>query len=371
MLIAIDASRANKKHKTGTEWYSFYITQELKKIIPEQHRVILYSQDQLSEKLAQLPANWSMKILRWPFKYLWTQGRLVWEMISKKPDVLFVPAHTIPIIGAKKTVTAIHDIGFEEFSELYNPLALWYHRFSALLAKYSASLIIAPSEFTRNKIIEKYHFDPQKIKVVKLGYNAEIFNKNYDLLETKKTLVKCNVRQPYIITVSRLEKKKNIVGLIEAFNILQKQWPELNLVLVGRPGYGYDEIKAKINQLNLNNKIIQTGWLSARRIAMLYNEALAFVFPTLYEGFGLPILEAQACGCPVLVSNICSCPEVGGNAVLYFDPHNYQEMASKISQVIESLDLRQDLINKGFENIKNYSWVKTAQETWDYMRNLL
>lgn len=365
MLIAIDASRANKKHKTGTEWYSFYLIQELKKIIPADVRVILYSREPLSEKLAVLPPNWSAKILRSPFKYLWTQFNLSWEMLWHKSDILFVSAHALPLIGAKKNVAVIHDIGFEEFPELYKPLALWYHRFSAKLARDKAKVIISPSEFTKNKMVEIYKCDPNKIKVIPLGYQSDIFNTNYDLLSCKKTLVKYGIEGPFIMTVSRLEKKKNITTLIDAFKLLTQKWPELKLVLVGQPGYGYDEIKQK-----LNNKVIQTGWLSAKRIAMLYNQAQAFVFPTLYEGFGLPILEAQACGCPVVVSNICSCPEVGGNGALYFDPHNPQELAVKIASLIESPDLKQDLINKGFENFKKYSWNKTALETWEIMKDL-
>jgi len=366
MLISIDASRANRYYKTGTEWYSYHLIQNLKKVDQENH-YFLYTDKRLRGDLANLPDNFEEKLLKWPFKYLWTQGRLSLEMkfSKEKPDVLFVPAHTIPIIHPKKTITTIHDLGFERFPYLYSFWQRKYLKWSARYALKKATKIITVSNFTKNELIKIYQADPKKIEVVYLGYDKGKYCLIEDREEVNKRLKKYNIFRPYLLYVGRLEKKKNVLGLIRAFNLVKNK--DLKLVLVGKFGYGYEEIEEEISKLNLKRRIIQPGWVEEKDIPYLLNGAELFVFPSFYEGFGLPNLEAMACGCPVITSNVASLPEIAGGAALLVNPNNLWEIAQKIERIIGERGVRNELIEKGLERVKNFSWIKCAKETLEVL----
>ena len=181
--IGIDASRANRAEKTGVEWYAYYLIQELKKIIPPEYRVILYSAESLVGGLAELPPNWESKIVgglnilfwkRAKNVLLWTQLGLSWEMLRCPPDILFVPSHAIPFIHPKRTYTTIHDVGFRVFPEVYHILPLIYHRFTTRFAVWRATKIFTPSEFTKSELVKYYKADPKKIIVTPLGFDSDI-----------------------------------------------------------------------------------------------------------------------------------------------------------------------------------------------------
>jgi glycosyltransferase involved in cell wall biosynthesis len=400
MIIGIDASRANKIQKTGTEWYSYYLIQELKKLDKKNH-YFLYSKEPLRGALGDLPANFESKVLSWPPKFLWTQFRLSLEMFRNSPDLLFVPAHTIPLLHPRKTVTTCHDIGFERFPELYSNLELHYHRFGMRLAVKKAVKIIVPSEFTKKEMVEVYGADPKKFVVIYHGYDQEVYKirENIPLapftkgefggVATAAPLSKGHVpsfvndrsrgireiTEPFILYIGRLEKKKNTAGLIETFNVILRHskhdiMKNLKLVLVGGPGYGFEEVKEKIKKYNLEDRVIMPGWLGGEELAVLLNAAELFVFPSFYEGFGLPILEAMACNCPVAASRLSSIPEVGGEAIEYFDPYNIQDMADKIAKVLLDKNRREELRKRGLERVKEFSWEKCARETLEVLEGI-
>ncbi|MEA3272077.1 MAG: glycosyltransferase, partial [Patescibacteria group bacterium] len=180
MLLGIDVSRANRPVKTGVEWYSYHLIQELKKIIPDNIGVVLYSDEMLGGGLENLPENWKSEIIKSPVKHpktkkpwLWTQLRLSWEMFKNRPDILFVPSHAIPIIHPKKTVATIHDIGFLRYPEAYNKYACLYHRFASWFATQFASKILTPSGFTKRELMEVYKIPHWKIIVTHLACSVE------------------------------------------------------------------------------------------------------------------------------------------------------------------------------------------------------
>lgn len=396
MTIGIDASRANKKIKTGVEWYSYYLIRELKKISLPEINFVLYTPGKLGPELANLPANWRTKVLKWPLKYLWTQIRLSWEMIFQPPDVLFVPSHALPLCCRAKTVITIHDLGFERFPNAYPFWQRIYTRFVYQWAGRFADQIIVPSEFTQKELIQLYKVKAGKVKVIYLGYDQSLFQpiddqKQIDPVRNSKkdpllrspeakppyglapaniednsqisngveaVLNQYQIKKPYLLSVGRLEKKKNIKNLLAAFTILQTLYPYLQLVLVGQPAYGYNEIK----KLKTNN-IVEVGHIAHQNLPPLYAGAECFVFPTLYEGFGLPILEAMACGCPVATSKNSSLPEVAGLAASYFDPQNVEEMAKTVLKILKDREVRETMIQKGLERVKLFSWEKCARET--------
>lgn len=376
MIIGIDASRANKIYKTGTEWYSYHLIQELKKITDPTDQVILYSPEALTGGLEVLPTNWKSKVLSWPPERLWTQIRLSWEMLFNPPDLLFVSAHVIPSICPKKVVTTCHDVGFLRLPNLYSRIELAYHRFALRRAFRSAQKIIAVSEFTKKELIELAGADSRRIAVVHNGYDKNRYRPVEDKRAVEKILKKYNLEKPYILYIGRLELKKNTPGLVQAFGILQHSSrfmahdPQLKLVLIGQPGFGFEKVTRAVIENNLHNEVIMPGWIDEADLPYLLAGAKIFVFPSFYEGFGIPILEAMACGTPVVASGIPALREVAGEAAYFVDPGEPEEIASGVARVLADNSLREEFKIRGLAQVKKFSWEKCARETWQILRNL-
>lgn len=394
MIIGIDASRANEKQKTGTEWYSYHLIQEIKKIAPSDMEFVLYSKEPLRDGLEKLPANFKSKVLNWPPKFLWTQIRLSWEMIWHKPDILFITAHTIPFIHPSKTITTLHDIGFEKFPELYSQKLIgykkslikkliWllvkiitlgkysnteldYHRFSAKFALKHALKIITVSQFSKDEIVNTYHADPEKISVIYPGLDSQQYKqaeKNDE--KTNYIINKYNIKKQFFLSVGRLEEKKNTAGIVKAFGILKNKIGQNNyqLVLAGKPGYNFHKTEENINKYNLDKDVVITGFVPDEDLPSFMKKAYIFIMPSFYEGFGLPIIEAMSCGVPVITSNFASMKEVAGDSALLVDPNNISSMAQAISRLVNDDKLRSSLIEKGLARAKNFNWTNCAKQT--------
>lgn len=371
MTIGIDASRANKTEKTGTEWYSYHLIQELKKITDPKDQFILYSREKLRGDLGELPSNWQSRVLNWSPKKLWTQARLSWEMWQRPPEMLFVPAHTLPLIRPEKVVTTCHDVAFLRLPQSYDWSALKYHEFAVKFAIRHAAKIIAVSEFTKNELIEFFKISPERITVVPNGYDSERYKIIEDRGGVEKTLTKYNILGAYILYTGRLELKKNIPGLIEAFKLLKKNYKEpLKLVLVGRPGFGFEKVTKAIVENNLSDEIIMPGYVAREDLPYLMSGARVFVFPSFYEGFGIPVLEAMACGTPVVASGIPALREVAGEAAYLVDPYFSENIAEGINRVLTDEHLRENLKIRGLDRAKQFSWEKCARETWKVLESL-
>lgn len=397
MIISIDASRANEAERTGTEWYSYHLIQEFKKLDSE-NQFRLYSPSPLKDGLENLPGNFQSRVLKSPTETLWTQTRLSAEMLLNAPDVLFVPAHTIPVIHPKNTVVTCHDVGFERFPELYavhsigssvglKGLAvkaasrlitgfkysnneLDYHRWSMKFVLKHARKIIVISEFTKKEIKEIYEIPGDNLRVVYNGFDQEKFVPIKDRAKINQALEKYGINRSFYFFVGRLEEKKNITGMLEAFALARAKEPKSEkavFVLAGRPGYGYKRIKEKIKKLNLENSVKEIGWIPDEDRVYLLNAANALMFVSNYEGFGIPILEAFGTGCPVITSNAASCPEVAGDAALLADPKNPEKMAAAIVRLENDERLKQDLRRKGLARAKIFNWQKCAKETLDVL----
>jgi len=398
MLIGIDASRANKINKTGTEWYAYHVIQELKNLIHKEDQVVLYTKDKLIGDLSDLPENFTNKILKWPPIFLWTQIRLSWEVIFHRPDVLFIPAHTIPIFSPKKTITTLHDVGFENFKELYSqkPIGpknklvrfifglffrvltlgkyknneLDYHRWSARLAIKKTAKIITISQFSIDEITKYFKVDKNKICNVHnaCDNNYKVIN---DTILIEKILQKYNIKDKYIFYVGRLEEKKNTPNLIKAFSILKKNTnSNLLLVLAGSPGFGYEKIRNIIKDNQLENSVKELGWIPNEDLPCLMNGAEIFVFPSAYEGFGIPIIEAMACGTPVITSNFGAMKEVAAEAALLVDSHDPYAISNGIKKLLDDKDLSAQLVKRGLARVKDFSWQDTTRQIRDLIYNL-
>jgi glycosyltransferase involved in cell wall biosynthesis len=206
--------------------------------------------------------------------------------------------------------------------------------------------------------------------VVYNGYD-ERFNERLSEEKINAVKNKFNLTEPFFFFVGRLEYKKNIVRLVEAFIKFKNQQPESKqqLVLSGPAGFGFDEAAALIKKSNYADAVKMLGWLEFEELQALYQSATAFVFPSLYEGFGIPVLEAFASRCPVICSSTTSLPEVAGKAALFIDPLKVEDLVSAFEQISREEQLRHDLISKGGEQVKKFSWQKCARATLAILEN--
>jgi glycosyltransferase involved in cell wall biosynthesis len=355
MIIGIDASRAFRKNRTGIEEYSYQIIKNLayRQTGPvnklKEHQVILYICK--NQKIDfELPGKWKVKAVKWP--YFWTQAGLSLEMLFHPVDVLFIPAHTVPIIHARNTIVVIHGLEYEFCPEAYSFWGRIYMRFVIKNSCRWAKKIIAVSENTKKDLVKLYKVSSDKIKVVHNGASINNQDTGYKIQDTK-----------YLLFIGRLEKRKNILGIVEAFEILKEKYniPH-KLILAGSPGYGFAEVKHKIQNSRYKNDIILKGFVSDGEKFELLRNAEVFLFPSFYEGFGLPIVEAQSAGAPVVTSNISSMPEVADSSAVLVDPNNPREIAEAAYKLISDENFRSDIANRGLKNVKRFSWDKCAEE---------
>ncbi len=371
MRIGIEASRANRPVKTGVEWYAWHVIQGMK-ALPEaaRHEFWLYTNDLLKNGLATGPSNWKERRLPWPPKYLWTQARLSWEMVRRAPDVLFVPAHVLPVVSPKKSVVTIHDVGFKRFPEVYKKIQVAYHEITTRDIVRRGARIITVSEFCKREIVELYGADPEKIFVTPLGLDHERY-KAQSAERTVQSMTKYGIKGPYLLFVGRIDRKKNLPLLIRAFASLASGHRDLELVIAGTfhgpaglSTTGKDEVERAIAESGAAHRIRMLGYVDEADKPALLSGAFAYVQPSVYEGFGLPPLEAMACGTPAICADAASLPEViGRENALFFDPRSADQLAERITHIMESRALRNALIQKGLDRAGEYDWQRTSQET--------
>jgi glycosyltransferase involved in cell wall biosynthesis len=351
MKIGIDGSRAFLKQRTGVEEYSYQVIKRLQGRLKE-HQVILYLRSYQVVDFS-MPPNWRIKKVRFP--RFWTQIGLSLELFLHPVDVLFVPAHTAPFFHPKKTVVTVHGLEYEIMPEAYSFFERLYMRFSIKNSCRWAKKIIAVSKNTKRDLMNLYDVPEKKINLVYEGYEDGTGEMN---LGEGEEILKL---KPYLLFIGRLEKRKNILGIVEAFDLFKKKTKAKHkLVLGGRFGYGEEEIKARIEKSEYKEDIILFGFVSDVRKWQLFKNAEVFLFPTLYEGFGLPVLEAQSQGVPVITSNTSSLPEVAGGSAFLVDPAEAGLISEAMVSLIQNEKMAKDMVKKGYENIKRFSWKNCA-----------
>ena len=364
MRIGIDASRAFVSERTGIEEYSFQVIKHLCEPLTNEE-VVLYVKRKQRLAPNDLPKKWRVKVILWP--RLWTQGGLSLEMFFHPVDVLFVPAHTIPFIHIKKTIVIVHGLEFERCPKAYSLWERIYMRWSIRLSCRWAQTIIAVSENTKKDLRDLYHVPKEKIAVIYEGIGENI---KYQITKNKQSQdLEHKISKPYVLFIGRIEERKNIIGIIEAFEILKEKYAVPHqLVLAGKPGFGHDKVNFKIQNSKFKNDIREIGFVSEEEKTQLFKDADIFLFPTLYEGFGLPILEAQSMGVPVVASNNSSIPEVAGEGALLVHPNDSEEIAKAVHRILSDENCKRDIIKKGQENVKRFSWEKCAHAIASLLR---
>ena len=358
MLISIEASHAVKEKRTGVEEACWQMIENLKSVLPPDNRVILYSHKMPVDELKDLPENWEWKILRWPLKKLWSQFALAFALFRDKPDVFFATGQLIPFfIPSKiKVVTFVHDSAFEAIPESYTFLGGRYLKIMNRRIVRRSDIIITSTDFNKNELIKYYRISPDKIVVVPLAYDKNIYNLNNFIAGGLKE--KYQLTKPYFIYVGRLEDKKNTPLLIKAFEEVRKN-QDCQLLLVGKPGFGYGKVQSAIESSPYKSDIINPGWVESDHLPGLISSASALVFPSRYEGFGLPVLEAMACGCPVIASDLQSLREAGGEAAEYV-PANYNSFSIAMKKALDNEVWANNHHILGLLRVDKFAWDKTA-----------
>ncbi|MBN1813192.1 MAG: glycosyltransferase family 4 protein [Anaerolineae bacterium] len=362
MLIGIDASRAVAAHPTGTEIYSKQLIQALlqsesKRTEPARHQFRLYFRDPPAEGV--FPAADLRHI---PFPRLWTHLRLSWEMARKPPDVLFVPAHVLPLIRPHVSLVTIHDLGYLHFPETHPWPQRLYLDLSTRWNARVATHIIAVSEATKADLVSHYRTPPDKITVAYHGYDETLIPIR-DPARIEAAKARYAIDGDYFLYLGSLQPRKNLARIIDAFASVESQ---ALLVLAGKRGWLYDDLFDQVRNLGLENRVLFPGYVHDEDKAALLSGTLAFVFPSLYEGFGLPVLEAQACGCPVITSTTSSLPEVTTeDAALLVNPEDTVAIAAAMQRTASDPTLRETLAERGFINVRRFSWATCAQTVLD------
>ena len=384
MLIGVDASRAFSSPRTGTENYSYQLIKAITQI-DEQNEYKLYTRGQNKDEIEKalnvvLPDNF--EVININFPRLWTQIGLAKEGTFRPPEILFIPAHTLPVLRSPKikTVVTIHDLGYEYLPQYHQfPQKLYLNR-STEYAVWQSTKLIAVSEYTKKDLIQKLQATEDKISVIYEGYDKSKFkNQNSQAssrtglakIKNNRVLKKYSLKNPFLLFVGTLQPRKNIIRLIESFSLIcPKINPKIELVIAGNKGWMYEEILEAPKKFGIEKRVRFLGYTSEEDLPALYSSTLCFCLPSLFEGFGLPVLEAMACGAPVLVSTTSSLPEVAGEAGIYVDAYDSLDVADKLKSVVSSKNMRVIKSKQSIEQAKKFSWEKCAKETIEVFKSL-
>ncbi len=336
----------------------------------------LYTDCKVETPIVQQP-NFHQKHLTLPFAqnyFTWNHFRLPLELFFHPVDLFHFPFYTIPVIRNYKSIVTIHDITYEVHPEWYSRKALFATRpFSRYAAKH-ADKVLTDSHYSKGDLIKYYGISEDKIVVTYLGVE-EWFRKIEDSSALENTKTKYRITSQHVILyVGAIHTRRNVEQLIRAFHIMCQKLSDVQLVLVGKQEYPYFDIQALVNELALTNRVILTGYIHIYNPALLhlYNIADLFIYPSSYEGFGLPPLEAMACGTPVITSNNTSLPEITGDAaILLDDPLNIDEMANIMHQVLNNEKLCHDMMTKGIAQARKFPWEQVAKKTLSAYQEVL
>jgi len=349
MVIAVAAEHANSPQPTGVEHYSKQLILALSRI-DGVNEYILYVRTPPQLWFWELPKNFTVKYL--PSPIAWTQLRLSLAMLTDKPDALLVPSFSMPLLHPRNTIVAIHDLAWLMFPETETTTQRWSLAFTHLFAKLFAHRLIAVSNATKKDLVGRLHVPESSVEVIHHGFTHSDeegkADDDHDLLA-----------RPLIVCLGTLQPRKNLCRLIEAFARMKEQTgvPHL-LVIAGSKGWMCDEI---LTLANKTKDVVYLGYVKDR--LSLLRKASLLVQPSLYEGFGLSILDAFAEHVPVACANSSSLPEVAGDAAEFFDPYSVPSMVAAMTNVLNSRTHADDLARRGWDRLQNFTWEACAQRT--------
>ncbi len=375
MNIGVDGNEANERDKVGVHQYAYEILWSLYKLnnsSKDKHTFTIYLKHTPRKDLPRENLNWRYKVL--PGKKLWILSKLTPHLLfHKNVDVLFVPSHYTPVVSRIPIVMTVHDLGYLDSSEQFKKYDFWQLKLWTAKSISISKALIAISNSTKEDIVRHYNFATKKIHVVHHGYDKARFNTSVSRNLVRRVKTKYKLSDNYCLFLSVLKPSKNIEGLLTAFSLVKKTSQlSIQLVIAGRRGWFFDPIFQLTKDLNLEQSVIFTGYIDEQDKPALYYGSKLFVLPAYWEGFGMTALESMACGTPVVVSKVGGLPEVVGDAGLFVDPQNVEDIARKISQVLSlSSDRYEKLVKKSLIQAENFSWEKAGKETLKVLESVI
>ena len=383
-LICIDGNEANVSMQVGVSVYTHNMLHEFKKRSSSEVRFCVYlrsaplfhmprESNYFRYKIVWGPRGWNRVFL--PMRLMYDYAKQCIRKVLFFPSIsfhaFFAPAHYAPpwLPPGCRLVVTIHDLAFLFFPREFLKKDLYKLTEWTSQSVYRASDIITVSENTRQDVLKHYKVDSKSVHTVLNGYRfhkittPEVPSKHF-IIDGKKYPL---VTREYVLYVGTLQPRKNIKTLLYAFALFHKEQPQQRLVIAGKKGWMYNEIFETAKKLHIEHVVHFMGYVSEVDRNKLYSHALCFVLPSLYEGFGIPLLEAFAASCPVLSSNSSSLPEVGGGAPLYFKPDSVQELLDKLRLVEKDFKLTYSMVERGLAQAQKFSWETCAEDTLELL----
>ncbi len=316
----------------------------------------------------QAPAGLTVRYSRWSTESPWR--RILWEQIAQpwvvrqeRLHLLHALAYVTPIVAPCPTVVTVHDLSFVRYPEAFRPLNRLYLQVMTRRSVLRARRIIADSFSTRDDLVQTWNIPSERIYVVHVGVEKAYRPAPPEAVEAFRR--RRGLPERFVLYLGTLEPRKNVIAAVEAF----ARWIQATgdrttwLILGGAKGWYYERIFSRVQELGITDRVRFPGYIPSAELPDWYRAAEVFLYPSLYEGFGLPPLEAMACGTPVITSNTSSLPEVVGDAALKVDPHDVEAIAEALARLLEDADLRRQLREAGLERARLFSWERTARET--------
>ncbi len=373
LRLGIDISPITSSVRTGVGEYTYGLLNALFNIDTQNQYFLFYNA--FLDVTDSVP-QWNAKNIhfvktRWPNKIFHTSiqllgipkiDRLIEKKNNMKLDYFFSPNIGFQALSKQtKHILTVHDLSFEIFPECFSPkMRLWHSFLSPKKQCQNANKILTPSQNTKRDLEYLYGIDPQKIQVLTPGLENTFWNQKIDADHEKKLKEKYLLPEKYILFFGTLEPRKNIEAVLGGFELFQKKCgAEYKLVIAGAPGWKNTKILSLIEK---NKNVQYIGYVQPEDKSLLYLGASLFVYPSLYEGFGFPVLEAMASGVPVITSNRSSLPEIAENAAYFVNPYNTSEIALGMEKILCDLNVSQYFIQKGKEQVQKFHWKKTAEQ---------
>jgi glycosyltransferase involved in cell wall biosynthesis len=338
----------------GTEIYLRSLLAALAELDPH-NQYLIYTNRETGSDLA--PERPNFTVVPSPVRASFRPARILWEQFvlpvqaaQRRLDVLLNPGFTAPLLSACPMVTVFHDLQHKRHPEYFRWFDLPFWKLLLYGSAYRSRLLLADSEATRNDLLRLYRLNETKVRVAPLGVDPVLF----ELGKQRGDL------DPFILTVSTLHPHKNLERLLRAFARFRRQRPEFRLVVAGLRGFHAQPLERLRRELQLESTVEFTGWIPREALYALYRRAAAFIYPSTFEGFGLPLLEAMAAGLPLACSSIEPLASHAGEAALLFDPSDESAMADALLRLTSDDALRRRLASAGPARAAEFSWSKTA-----------
>jgi glycosyltransferase involved in cell wall biosynthesis len=322
---------------------------------------ILMLQEAL-DHLEELPQNFTLQFVTCmrPMRLLWEHSVLQERLCAEKFDLLHSAHDVAPRLKRMKSVVTFHDMSFFRFPAAHTLAKRLYVRLFIPPSLKHADHVIAVSEHSRRDILSCFGLDPQRVSTIHHGL-PEAFTRSASDTEIRRTARRYGIHGPYILFVGLLEPRKNVARLMEAFDLVAEDHPHIQLVLAGAPGWEFEELLRVKERQRAANRILFTGFVPDDELPALFQGANLFAYPSLYEGFGFPVLEAMARGVPVVTSNVSSLPEIAGDSALLVNPRNVRDIGNAMARILSHDELRRTLVQKGIRRAEEFSWTRSAK----------